>query len=144
MHNSRKQVLLLVTFLLIGLGASWIAGQEQKRGGGPAQPPKNLKVLKIDKPEDIRPIMRSFAAGLGVECSFCHEAGDFAKDTENKERARTMIMMVDYLNTNVLTWQGAPKATCYMCHHGQKEPTMTPPAPAPAAVPAAGAEPGRN
>ena len=41
--------------------------------------PKNLKVLKVPTSELI-PIMRSFSAGLGVECDFCHVKGDFASD----------------------------------------------------------------
>ena len=43
--------------------------------------------------------MRAFNAGLGVDCEFCHERPDFAKDTEQKELARHMIGIVRDLNS---------------------------------------------
>jgi len=64
--------------------------------------------------------MRAFNAGLGVECEFCHEPPDFAKDTEQKERARHMIEIVQDLNSTAFTWPNAPRATCFMCHRGHE------------------------
>jgi len=70
--------------------------------------------------------MRVFDEALGVECAFCHESPDFAKDNAMKDRAREMIRMEEDLNSNVLTWPGAPKATCFMCHHGSQSPATHP------------------
>jgi len=67
-----------------------------------AQPPepKNLKVLKVPA-ADLIPIMRSFSAGLGVECDFCHVKGNFASDDNpHKEIARKMIVMAEQINSN--------------------------------------------
>jgi hypothetical protein len=100
--------------------------------GGPPQggEPHNLKVLK---PEEVRPMMRTFTAGLGVRCEFCHMQGDFASD-ENRRKltARNMIAMVQQINTH---FGGNPRVTCYTCHRGETEPKSAPPAAA-AAEPA--------
>ena len=68
------------------------------------EPPKNLKVLpkEMARPEVIK-IMRAFTVALGERCEFCHadppgpgKFPDFASDDkENKEKARTMLRMVD-------------------------------------------------
>src|SRR5438477_8437115 len=46
-----------------------------------AKPPKNLKVLRVSKPEDLRTIMEHFNDSLGVTCTFCHNRDDFSKET---------------------------------------------------------------
>ena len=43
--------------------------------------------------------MQTFAAGLGVQCSYCHVANDFASDDNpKKEIARTMLRMLKQIN----------------------------------------------
>ena len=122
--------------LLIGLGISCGGNQEaqqstseegRRRGTAFDNPATNLQILEVEKPEDLRPIMRAFNAGLGVECEFCHEPPDSAKDTEQKERARHMIEIVQDLNSEAFTWPNAPRATCFMCHRGHEEPEFQPP-----------------
>ena len=116
--------------LVVALGTSLIFGQEGRRRNVFSQPPKNLKVLKVEKGEDLRPIMRSFDQALGVECAFCHDTQDFDKDTKpHKETARKMLEMVQKINTEIFTWEGAPKATCNMCHNGNVYPKFNPPQP---------------
>ena len=90
-------------------------------------PPTNLQILQVEEAGDLRPIMRGFNRGLGVRCVFCHEEGDFAKDTEHKEMARKMIAMVRHLNSEVFTWPDAPTATCFMCHRSRETPEFEPP-----------------
>lgn len=93
-----------------------------------AQPPepKNLKVLKVPAAE-LMPIMRSFSAGLGVECDFCHVKGNFASDDNpHKEIARKMIVMAQQINSNFP--DGKMHVTCYTCHRGEEEPKTEPPA----------------
>ena len=116
MKNSMKLSMLFIGTLLLCVSM----GFAQERRGGPfSKPATNLKVLKVEKPEDLRPIMRTFDQSLGVECAFCHDTQDFAKDTKaHKETARKMIEMVQKINTQIFTWDGAPKATCNMCHNG--------------------------
>lgn len=85
------------------------------------QEAKNLKILK---PEEVMPSMRSFTAGLGVRCDFCHVQGDRASDENPKKlTARNMIAMVQQINTH---FNGSPKVTCYTCHRGETEPKSTP------------------
>lgn len=94
---------------------------------------KNIKVLKDLPANDLIPTMRVFARSLGVKCTFCHvihpDHTGFDLDTKKpKLTARKMIVMVQDLNKNVAVLQN--KATCYMCHRGQKKPvTQLPPAP---------------
>lgn len=96
----------------------------------------NLKVL----PEDIgrrelTGIMRGFAMGLGVRCTYCHvgEEGrpfseyDFASDEKpQKRKARFMLEMVRYLNderlpalSEVAERVDPPlRVECVTCHRG--------------------------
>jgi len=102
----------------------------QRRGSAFSKPPTNLKVLEVDDPEDLRPIMQNFDRSLGVTCGFCHNREDWAEDTPHKETARKMIEMVREINAEVFTWERAPRATCNMCHNGSVYPHFNPPAPA--------------
>ncbi|HEX4386884.1 MAG TPA: c-type cytochrome [Myxococcales bacterium] len=119
------------------------AAQPQAPGGGMQVPDKftNLKILPKDiTKDDLVHTMRAFNAGLGVRCDFCHvlsqEKKDFAADTKpEKQMARGMMKMVHQLNTQDFNYKDAPKATCFMCHHGEKKPQLQPP-PAPDAPPA--------
>jgi len=142
--KSKFAALIVCFFLLIGLGISCGGNQEaqqaenqgdqqgtseedRRQGTAFDNPATNLQILEVEKPEDLRPIMRSFNRGLGVHCEFCHEEEDFAKDTEHKEQARNMIEIVRHLNSEVFTWPNAPRATCFMCHRGHEEPEFEPP-----------------
>jgi hypothetical protein len=106
-------------------------------GGGMQVPDKftNLKILPKDiSKDDLVHTMRAFSAGLGVRCDFCHvlsqEKKDFAADTKpEKQMARGMMKMVHQLNTQDFNYKDAPKATCFMCHHGEKKPQLQPPPP---------------
>lgn len=147
MKNAPGSFLFLVWVSLVGLSVSRGAAQ-QPGGGAFSKPPTNLKILKVEKAEDLRPIMRSYNAALGVECDFCHVRPDFAKDTKaHKEVARKMIEMVDKINSQIFAWDAAPKATCHMCHNGNVYPKFNPPAqlaplsPGPPGAPLAAAPP---
>lgn len=86
-EKSKFAPLIVCLFLLMGLGISAQQGSSEegrRRGTAFDNPATNLQILEVEKPEDLRPIMRAFNAGLGVECEFCHEPPDFAKDTEQK------------------------------------------------------------
>jgi len=113
------------------------------QNGAPARPQMhvpdkftNLKVFPKDiKKDDLVRAMRAFSQGLGVRCDHCHvltpESQDFASDKKpEKQMARGMMGLVHKLNTDFFTYKDAPKATCFMCHHGEKKPTLTPPPPA--------------
>ena len=55
------------------------------------EPPKNLKVLQIFQPQELRMIIEHFNASLGVRCTFCHNRDDLLKDTLHIGTARKMI-----------------------------------------------------
>ena len=116
---------------LVFLVSLWAQPPQQeggKKGGRPPQPPKNLKVLKVEPQEIIR-IMRTYTTGLGVKCEHCHVQGDFASDENpKKEIARMMIKMAQDINGKFP--DAKEHVTCYTCHRGEEEPKTAPPAPA--------------
>ncbi len=128
MHPLQQKRVFLPAVLIAGLCASWMLSQGPGRGRDAfSEPATNLKVLKVDNPEDLRPIMQNFGRSLNVNCRFCHDTQDFAKDIPHKETARRMIEMVNQLNTQIFTWERAPRATCNMCHNGSVYPQFDPP-----------------
>jgi len=104
--------------------------QEGQKKGPP--PPKNLKILK---PEEVGPAMRSFTIALGVNCFYCHvQGGDRASDANpKKDIARMMISMAHDINGKFPDAAEKTHVTCYTCHRGKTEPeTAPPPTPPPA------------
>jgi hypothetical protein len=92
------RLLLTILVCLLPLCAQQ-EGQQKKKGGPPPGPPTNLKVLKVTSGVEVRQIMRTFTAGLGVQCNYCHVQGNFAADDNpKKETARHMIQMTDLLH----------------------------------------------
>lgn len=95
-------------------------------------PPQNLQVLpkELSRAEVVAK-MQAIAAALGVKCSFCHVAGDFAKDDKDtKGIARRMLRMVDTLNRD--NFDGRAEVSCYTCHRGQTKPLREAPKDGPA------------
>jgi hypothetical protein len=91
----------------------------------PAPNPTNLKVLKVATGAEVGQIMRTFTAGLGVQCIYCHVQGNFASDENpKKEIARQMIRMSQAINSNFP--DGKMRVTCYTCHRGEAEPKTAP------------------
>lgn len=95
----------------------------------------NLQVLPKDiKKEKLIEVMRDFAGGLGVRCTYCHvgEGGptlanmEFASDEmEKKKTARLMLQMVRAINGDYLMKLGPEHKTrveCVTCHRGMTEP----------------------
>ena len=119
----------LATMLLLLLPLCAQDAPPQKKGGG--GPPKNLKVLK---PEEVRQVMGTYVAALGVAqsggCNFCHVQGDRASDENpKKDIARKMITMVKDINSKFPgADSGKVYVTCYTCHRGKTEPDTAPPA----------------
>jgi hypothetical protein len=106
------------THVLLGL---IVAGFLATAVGFAEEGPKNLKILpKTMSKADIKKLMKVQAAALGVQCDFCHDTDDFAKDTEKKELARTMMLMTNQINKD--NFKGKSVVGCITCHNGQKEP----------------------
>jgi Photosynthetic reaction centre cytochrome C subunit len=90
-----------------------------KKGGGA---PKNLKVLTA---ETFRPLMATYTAALGVQCTHCHVAGAFDSDENPKKAiARNMITMVKEINAKFP--DGKEHVSCFTCHQGALEPKIAP------------------
>jgi hypothetical protein len=127
----------LVAFAVIVMACA-TAGQSQPPEPGGAAPPMqlpdhftNLKVLPKDiSKEDLVHTMKAFSASLGVKCDHCHVLSpekDFASDKKGeKQMARDMMGLVHKLNTEFFNYRDAPKASCFMCHHGEKKPALQP------------------
>ena len=99
---------------------------------------QNLKVLpKNITDEQLDSAMDQYKVSLGVRCSFCHAQGpeidgkrhlDFASDSKpEKQRAREMIQMTNYLNETYFNPDHSTRpdtihaVICYTCHRGNQE-----------------------
>ncbi len=124
-------VRILLSLLLL---SSFHLMAQDGRGGGrggppPSGPPKNLRVLPADTNiTQVTTIMGTFRAALGVQCTYCHIAGDFASDDNaKKSMARNMIRIAADINANFP--DGKAHVTCYTCHRGEAKPRIEAPAP---------------
>jgi hypothetical protein len=124
------RVLCSVIVLLLA-----VSGQEKKTAEVaklelPA--PTNLKVLKLTTGAEVGQVMRTFTAGLGVQCSYCHVEGSYASDENpKKEVARRMIKLSRVVNADFD--DGKLHVSCFTCHRGDVQPRT---APTPEAKPA--------
>jgi len=99
--------------------------------------PRNLLVLKPGV--NLSQVMNAFDVALGVQCTYCHDATDFASDANPKKGiARTMLLMWqqvnlhfpdagnDFLHSRYLPFpEGKQYVTCFTCHQGQTVPANT-------------------
>jgi hypothetical protein len=91
---------------------------------------KNIQVLRGISVDEFMGTMGFFSAALGMNCVDCHTSesvGDWAKfadDTEYKQTARKMVLMVRTINQ--ANFGGARRVTCYSCHRGMDLPKVTP------------------
>jgi hypothetical protein len=99
----------------------------------PAQPaakqppanPTNLKILKATTGPEVVQIMHTFTTGLGVQCAYCHVAGNYASDENpKKDEARKMIAMAQKINAEFP--DGKMHVSCYTCHRGEAQPKTAP------------------
>lgn len=121
--------ILLSLLLLSSLPLIAQDGRGGRGGPPPSGPPKNLRVLPADTNiTQVTTIMGTFRAALGVQCTYCHIAGDFASDDNaKKSMARNMIRIAADINANFP--DGKTHVTCYTCHRGEAKPRIEAPAP---------------
>lgn len=156
--NAKYTILATVFFI----GCTTLQDSPAPGAAAAAAQPSEFKNLKVLPPTTTRdqliPIMKQFASGLGVKCNHCHvvtttepkEELDFASDAKEEKRvARVMMQMTHQINHEWLERVEAaeghheeatasapeagetPKVMCWTCHRGKVEPEM-PPAPPPA------------
>ncbi len=82
---------------------------------------KNVTALADMPADQMGKVMNIMTASLGVNCQFCHEGTDFAKEAVgHKDIGRDMIEMT--LELNKRHFEGREEVTCFTCHRGQKHP----------------------
>jgi hypothetical protein len=114
-----------VVFLLLAPAFAQDAPkQDTKKAPPPA--PTNLKVLKVSSGQEVTQIMRTFTAALGVQCAYCHMAGNYASDENpKKDVARKMIHMTQQINSANFP-DSKMYVSCYTCHRGDAQPKTAP------------------
>lgn len=155
--NAKYTILATVFFL----GCTTLQDSTTPSAAATAAQPSEFKNLKVLPPTTTRdqliPIMKQFASGLGVKCNHCHvvtatepkEELDFASDAKEEKRvARVMMQMTHQINHEWLERVEAaeghhdhaeagaePKEAgehgvmCWTCHRGKTEPDAPPPPP---------------
>ncbi len=126
-------IVFTLTLVLVSARPS---AQGQRGGGGApqgGQAPKNLQVLPKDwTTQQVTTLMRTFTAGLGQQCTYCHVADRSSDENPHKLVARKMIAMMNSVNDALKdvgepAKEGSSKVTCYTCHRGQEKPLTVPP-----------------
>ena len=114
MYHTRMRTTVIALLAVLPLCAQ--EKQEKARSA-----PANLKVLQVKTGQEVSQIMRTFTAGLGVQCVYCHQQGNFASDENpKKEIARHMIQMTKRINAEFP--DGKLRVSCFTCHRGEAEP----------------------
>lgn len=130
MYDDQMRFAVACCLLLAPLGAQEKPEKQEKqekqeKGKRQLPNPSNLKVLKATTGAEVGQIMRTFTAGLGVQCIYCHVQGNFASDENpKKEVARHMITMTREINGKFP--DGKMRVSCYTCHRGEAEPKTAP------------------
>jgi photosynthetic reaction center cytochrome c subunit len=126
-----------ITLSLIGAAIFCLAGNGLAEAQTPPeQKPltagqffKNVTVLANLPVNEFMTTMGFFSASLGYSCENCH-GGDTgwenyaAENREKKQTARRMILMMTAINKTY--FGGRQVLTCYTCHRGGDQPTITP------------------
>jgi hypothetical protein len=116
--------LLAMCLVAMPIAAQDTAKQDAAKKA-PPPPPTNLKVLKVSTGGEVTQIMRTFTAALGVQCAYCHMAGNYASDENpKKDEARKMIRMTQQINSNFP--DSKIYVSCYTCHRGEAQPKTAP------------------
>ena len=108
--------------LVFAVGTAAVLGLVTPNALAQDEPALHLEVLPkgLSKPE-VKKIMKQWTRALGVECEFCHDLDDMAKDTKNKKIARQMVRMSTDINEKQLATV-KNKVSCMTCHRGKKAP----------------------
>ena len=90
---------------------------------------KNVTILGDVPAARLLRTMQSYTRALGVACTKCHVADDWAsEEKDDKEVTRDMMKMTraineDYLQKIKALADDKPSTNCFMCHRGQAKPS---------------------
>jgi cytochrome c peroxidase len=116
----RLSTVVSLIFLLF-FAASSSNAQTNKVPTTAAEKFKSVSVLSDMPADQMGKVMNMMSASLGVNCSFCHEGINFAKEgVGQKETGRKMISMT--LGLNKEFFGGKAEVTCNTCHQGKAKP----------------------
>ena len=113
-----------------------VSAQSAQPNAAPSRPPmtqdvfKSVTVLRDIPIDTFFDAMGMFANAMGNDCTFCHapeaalDRAKFAEVTPRMQRARQMIGMMQAINKQF--FGGAPRVTCFTCHHGNQSPRSDP------------------
>ncbi|MCY2985086.1 MAG: photosynthetic reaction center cytochrome c subunit family protein [Planctomycetota bacterium] len=106
---------------LVFLDAPTVDAQPNHAPKTSAEKFKNVWVLSDMPADQMGKVMNMMSASLGVNCSFCHEGTNFAKEgVGHKDAGRKMISMT--LGLNKEFFGGKTEVTCNTCHQGKSKP----------------------
>src|SRR4029077_10583935 len=130
--RSRRVIVGGMAMAVMCLGVASVSGQT-----APQEKPqmaddifKNVQVLRGLTVDEFMGTMGFIAASLSMNCIDCHttesasDVAKYAQDTQVKQTARKMILMVKSINAANLG--GKQTVTCYSCHRGADAPKRIP------------------
>ncbi len=113
-------VLSLLVFIVLSMHVSDAQPTGEKDLAG--EKFKNVTVLTNMPADQMGKVMNIMSASLGVNCNYCHEGTNFAKENVGqKESGRRMLSMT--LSLNQSAFAGKAEVTCNTCHRGQSRPS---------------------
>jgi hypothetical protein len=134
---------IMVAIVMLGVAYLILQAQDDQGGADAGKKKKAgtpvVNMQQLPRDVDLH-IMELFRSALGVECNYCHVAGELQEKGHVGDRqsdanpkkliARNMIRMTKQINL-VLTGSGAyPDAknvvTCWTCHRGHSIPPLAP------------------
>lgn len=119
--NSPTPIILLALVASLGRFTYAQSSPESKKS---SEKFKSVSILTEMPADQMGKVMNMMSASLGVNCNFCHEGTNFAKETVGKKDvARKMLEMTLGLNRDF--FQGRVEVNCYTCHRGQSQPSTT-------------------
>ena len=89
---------------------------------------QNIIALKGRPARGVVQVMNAWSNALGVSCTHCHVAGEWAReDRPQKQASRDMMAMVQKINTELLPSiknlrSPNPQVGCGTCHQGMARP----------------------
>jgi photosynthetic reaction center cytochrome c subunit len=129
------RAILLLPFVLMGLAYAQNSSRDNPKVTGeeilipaakenlPAEQVfQNIQILKGEPASRLPGMMKALNNLLGVQCGYCHVAGEWQKeDPEPKRTARRMFQMV--ANISEKHFDGRNQVSCWTCHHGRPKPS---------------------